>query len=92
VKEDEGYNRLKLEKVPTLKPAFDRSGSGTVTAANSSSFNDGASALVLGSKDMAKQYGKGSKVLGRAACVGEGGDQAGGCEGLGVQRGFCGGY
>jgi acetyl-CoA C-acetyltransferase len=65
VKEDEGYNRLKLEKVPTLKPAFDRSGSGTVTAANSSSFNDGASALVLGSKDMAKQYGKGSKVLAR---------------------------
>ena len=65
VKEDEGYNRLKLEKVPTLKPAFDRSGSGTVTAANSSSFNDGASALVLGSRETAKQYGKGSKVLAR---------------------------
>jgi acetyl-CoA C-acetyltransferase len=65
VKEDEGYNRLKLEKVPTLKPAFDRSGSGTVTAANSSSFNDGASALVLGNKEIAKQYGKGKKVLAR---------------------------
>lgn len=65
VSEDEGYNRLKLEKVPTLKPAFDRSGSGTVTAANSSSFNDGASALVLGSKEIAKQYGKGKKVLAR---------------------------
>lgn len=65
VSEDEGYNRLKLEKVPTLKPAFDRSGSGTVTAANSSSFNDGASALVLGSKEMAKKYGKGKKVLAR---------------------------
>lgn len=65
VSEDEGYNRLKLEKVPTLKPAFDRSGSGTVTAANSSSFNDGASALVLGSKEVAKQYGKSSKVLAR---------------------------
>ena len=63
VSEDEGYNRLKLEKVPTLKPAFDRSGNGTVTAANSSSFNDGASALVLGSKEVAKQYGKDSKVL-----------------------------
>lgn len=63
VSEDEGYNRLKLEKVPTLKPAFDRSGNGTVTAANSSSFNDGASALVLGSKEIAKQYGKDSKVL-----------------------------
>lgn len=65
VSEDEGYNRLKLEKVPTLKPAFDKSGSGTVTAANSSSFNDGASALVLGDKATAKQYGKGKKVLAR---------------------------
>lgn len=65
VEEDEGYNRLKLEKVPTLKPAFDRSGSGTVTAANSSSFNDGASALVVASKEMAKKYGKGNKVLAR---------------------------
>lgn len=65
VKEDEGYNRLKLEKVPTLKPAFDRSGSGTVTAANSSSFNDGASALVLANKELAKQHGKGKKVLAR---------------------------
>ena len=65
VKEDEGYNKLKLEKVPTLKPAFDRSGSGTVTAANSSSFNDGASALVLGNKELAKTHGKGKKVLAR---------------------------
>lgn len=65
VKEDEGYNRLKLDKVPTLKPAFDRSGSGTVTAANSSSFNDGASAVVLGNREVAKKYGKGKKVLAR---------------------------
>jgi acetyl-CoA C-acetyltransferase len=65
VKEDEGYNKLKLDKVPTLKPAFDRSGSGTVTAANSSSFNDGASALVLGNKELAKTHGKGKKVLAR---------------------------
>jgi acetyl-CoA C-acetyltransferase len=36
-----------------------------VTAANSSSFNDGASALVLVSKDLAKQHGKGKKVLAR---------------------------
>lgn len=63
--EDEGYNRLKLDKVPTLKPAFDRSGSGTVTAANSSSFNDGASALVITNKELAKQYGKGKRVLAR---------------------------
>ncbi|PSK41863.1 hypothetical protein B9Z65_9249 [Elsinoe australis] len=65
VKEDEGYNRLKLDKVPTLKPAFDRSGNGTVTAANSSSFNDGASAVVLGNREVAKKYGKGKKVLAR---------------------------
>lgn len=65
VSEDEQYNKLKLDKVPTLKPAFDRSGSGTVTAANSSSFNDGASALVLVNKELAKQYGKGKKVLAR---------------------------
>ena len=63
VSEDEGYNRLKLEKVPTLKPAFDRSGSGTVTAANASSFNDGASALVIGDRETAKKYGKGKAVL-----------------------------
>ncbi|KAF2726006.1 thiolase [Polychaeton citri CBS 116435] len=65
VSEDEGYNRLKLEKVPTLKPAFVKDGSGTVTAANSSSFNDGASALVLANKELAKQYGGGKKVLAR---------------------------
>jgi acetyl-CoA C-acetyltransferase len=63
VTEDEGYNKLKLEKVATLKPAFVRDGTGTVTAANSSSFSDGASALVLGSKDIAQQYGKDSRVL-----------------------------
>jgi len=65
VSEDEGYNRLKLDKVKTLKPAFDRSGSGTVTAANSSSFNDGASAVVLGDREIAKQYGKGKRILAR---------------------------
>ena len=65
VSEDEGYNRLKLEKVRTLKPAFDRSESGTVTAANSSSFNDGASALVLGNRQMARTYGRGKRVLAR---------------------------
>ncbi|KAL9059734.1 MAG: hypothetical protein Q9162_001035 [Coniocarpon cinnabarinum] len=63
VKEDEGYNRLKLDKVPTLKPAFVKDG--TVTAANSSSFNDGASALVLGNKDLAKEHGSKSRVLAR---------------------------
>lgn len=65
VSEDEGVYRLKLEKVPTLKPAFDKSGSGTVTAANSSGLSDGASALVLGNKEIAKKYGKGNKLLAR---------------------------
>lgn len=62
---DEGYLDIKLEKVPTLKPAFIRDGTGTVTAANASTFNDGASALVLGNKAIAQQYGKGSRVLAR---------------------------
>ncbi len=64
VSKDEGYDSLKEEKVPTLKPAFVKNG-GTVTAANSSTFNDGASALVLGSKDMASAYGSSSRVLAR---------------------------
>ncbi|KAM3425478.1 Acetyl-CoA acetyltransferase B [Cercospora zeina] len=63
ISEDEGYGRLKLDKVATLKPAFDRSGNGTVTAANSSSMNDGASALIVTNKELAKQYGKGKRVL-----------------------------
>lgn len=62
---DEGYLDVKLEKIPTLKPAFIRDGTGTVTAASSSTLNDGASALVLGSKAIAQQYGSGSRVLAR---------------------------
>lgn len=64
ISKDEGYENLREEKVPTLKPAFIKIG-GTVTAANSSTFNDGASALVLGSRDIAMEYGKGSRVLAR---------------------------
>nr|AGU10933.1 Thiolase, N-terminal domain [uncultured organism] len=60
---DEGYLDVKLEKLATLKPAFVRDGTGTVTAANSSTLNDGASALVLGNKTIAQQYGKDSRVL-----------------------------
>lgn len=62
---DEGYLDVKFDKVPTLKPAFVRDGTGTVTAANSSTLNDGASALVLGSKAIAQEYGSGSRVLAR---------------------------
>ena len=64
IEKDEGYDNLREDKVPTLKPAFVKDG-GTVTAANSSTFNDGASALVLGSRDIAAQYGSGSRVLAR---------------------------
>lgn len=62
---DEGYLDVKLEKIPTLKPAFVRDGTGTVTAASSSTLNDGASALVLGSKAIAQEFGSSSRVLAR---------------------------
>jgi acetyl-CoA C-acetyltransferase len=65
VDRDEGYTDIKLDKVPTLKPAFVRDGTGTVTAANSSTLNDGASALVLGSREIARDFGNGSRVLAR---------------------------
>ncbi|KAG5986143.1 hypothetical protein E4U43_005645 [Claviceps pusilla] len=60
---DEGYMDVKMDKIPTLKPAFVRDGTGTVTAANSSTLNDGASALVLGNQALARQYGPSSRVL-----------------------------
>lgn len=63
VEKDEGYNKLKLEKVSTLRPAFAKDG--TVTAANSSSFNDGASAVIVVDAALAKAHGNGSKVLAR---------------------------
>ncbi len=47
--EDEEYKRVNVDKIPQLKPAF--SPDGTVTAANASTINDGASALLLGSKE-----------------------------------------
>jgi acetyl-CoA C-acetyltransferase len=43
---DEGPAKAKLDKIPTLKPAFKKDG-GTITAASSSSINDGAAALVM---------------------------------------------
>lgn len=63
ISKDEGFENLREDKVATLKPAFVFDGTGTVTAANSSTFNDGASALVLGSREIAQQYGSGSRVL-----------------------------
>lgn len=55
VKEDEEYKKLRPEKVATLKPAFTKEG--TVTAVNASKINDGASALVLMSKEKAESLG-----------------------------------
>ncbi|KAH6881483.1 Thiolase, N-terminal domain-containing protein [Alternaria rosae] len=63
ISEDEQYNKLKLDKVSTLKPAFEKGPDGSVTAANSSPLSDGASALILGSKEIAQKYGKDSRVL-----------------------------
>jgi acetyl-CoA C-acetyltransferase len=45
-----------LEKLAKLKPAFDQSGKGTLTAGNSTSLTDGASAVLLGSEDFAEKY------------------------------------
>ena len=51
--EDEEYKNVMFEKIPTLRPAFSKDG--TVTAANASTINDGASALVLVSGEMVKK-------------------------------------
>jgi len=53
VGEDEGPGTAKIEKIPTLKPAFRKDG--TVTAANSSSISDGAASLILMSAAEAKR-------------------------------------
>ncbi|MGN6293352.1 MAG: acetyl-CoA C-acyltransferase [Chitinophagaceae bacterium] len=53
-KDEEPYN-VKFEKIPTLSPSFAKDG--TVTAANASTLNDGAAALVLMSADKAKELG-----------------------------------
>lgn len=54
VTKDENPFRVKVERIPTLKPAFEKNG--TVTAANSSSIADGAAALVLASRSYAEQH------------------------------------
>ena len=52
---DEGPGKIKLDKIPALKPAFKKDG--TITAASSSSINDGAAALVLARASTAKRLG-----------------------------------
>jgi len=53
ISEDEEYKNIKMEKVPSLRPAFNKEG--TVTAANASTLNDGAAALILMSKAKAEE-------------------------------------
>ncbi|HLG03493.1 MAG TPA: thiolase family protein [Bacteroidia bacterium] len=55
VSEDEEYKNVSFDKISTLKPVFQKDG--TVTAANASTINDGASALVLMSKEKATELG-----------------------------------
>jgi len=57
ISEDEEYKNIKYDKVKSLNPVFVRDGSGTITAANASNINDGASALVLMSKEKAQEVG-----------------------------------
>lgn len=54
-KEDEEYKNVRMEKIPSLRPAFTKDG--TVTAANASTINDGAAALVLMSREKADELG-----------------------------------
>jgi len=55
VNRDEEFTNVRLDKIPSLRPAFDREG--TVTAANASTLNDGASALVLASEEAVQKHG-----------------------------------
>ena len=55
VDKDEEYTNVKLDKIPSLNAVFSKDG--TVTAANASTINDGAAALILMSEDKAKELG-----------------------------------
>jgi acetyl-CoA C-acetyltransferase len=55
VSEDEEYKNVKMDKISSLRPAFTKDG--TVTAANASTINDGAGAMVLMSETKAKELG-----------------------------------
>lgn len=66
IDKDEGPLKAKLDKIPTLKPAFKKDG--TITAASSSSINDGAAALVLMRQSTAAKLGLKpiARILGHA--------------------------
>lgn len=55
VTEDEDYKKVNFDKIPTLKPTFQKDG--TITAANASNINDGAAAVVLVSGEKLKELG-----------------------------------
>ena len=55
ISEDEEYKNVKLDKIPQLRAVFEKDG--TITAANASTLNDGASALILMSADKANELG-----------------------------------
>ena len=55
VSEDEEFKNVRMEKIPSLRPAFSKDG--TVTAANASTINDGAAALILMSAEKAEELG-----------------------------------
>ena len=67
---DEGPERIDPEKIPTLRPAFKKDG--TITAASSSSINDGAAALVLARASRAEALGLSplARIVGHAAYAG----------------------
>ena len=53
INEDEEYKKVKIDKIPNLRPVFDKEG--TITAANASTLNDGASALIIMSLEKANE-------------------------------------
>ncbi|MGB0450823.1 MAG: acetyl-CoA C-acyltransferase [Flavobacteriaceae bacterium] len=55
ISQDEEFKNVRMDKIPSLRPAFIKDG--TVTAANASTINDGAGAVVLMSEDKAKELG-----------------------------------
>jgi acetyl-CoA C-acetyltransferase len=55
IKEDEEYKNVFFDKIPSLKPAFTKDG--TVTAANASTINDGASTIIVASEEAVVKYG-----------------------------------
>jgi acetyl-CoA C-acetyltransferase len=66
IDEDEEFRNVVFEKIPSLRPVFEKDG--TVTAANASTMNDGASALILASKEKVQELGLKpiAKILGFA--------------------------